>query len=56
MVDEFYARAMQIGATDNGPPGLRPQYHAQYYACFIRDADGNHVEVVTFVPETAPAT
>jgi catechol 2,3-dioxygenase-like lactoylglutathione lyase family enzyme len=49
IVDEFYALSLELGATDNGPPGIRPHYHASYYACFIKDADRNHVEVVTFV-------
>eukprot|EP01035_Chromulina_nebulosa_P050269 gene50269-68338_t len=30
-VDAFYAAAMAGGGTDNGPPGLRPHYHASYY-------------------------
>ena len=50
-VDEFYALAMSLGATSSGAPGLRPQYHDSYYACFIRDADGNHFEAVTFVQD-----
>ena len=47
-VDEFYALAMKHGAISSGAPGFRPQYHESYYACFIRDADYNHFEVVTF--------
>lgn len=49
IVDEFYALSIQLGATDNGAPGIRPHYHASYYACFIKDVDRNHIEVVTFV-------
>ena len=49
IVDEFYALSLELGATDNGAPGIRPHYHASYYACFIKDADRNHIEVVTFV-------
>ena len=33
-------------AADNGAPGLRPQYHAGYYAAFVIDPDGNNVEAV----------
>ncbi len=51
VVDEFYAVAMKLGATSSGPPGVRPEYHKSYYACFIRDADNNHFEVVTFVQD-----
>lgn len=45
-VDEFYQTALKHGATDNGPPGLRPQYHPYYYGAFVIDADGNNVEAV----------
>ena len=37
---------LAAGATDNGPPGPRPQYHAGYYAAFLLDPDGNNVEAV----------
>lgn len=49
-VDGFYAAAMANGATDNGPPGVRPHYHATYYAAFVLDPDGNNLEVVCHVP------
>ncbi len=52
-VDDFYAMAMAAGATCAGPPGLRPQYTKSYYAAFIRDPDGNHIEAVTFVSDKA---
>jgi len=45
-VDGFYAAAIKAGGTDNGPPGLRPQYEADYYAAFVRDPDGNNIEAV----------
>ena len=45
-VDAFYAAAVAAGGTDNGPPGLREQYHPTYYAAFVHDLDGNNVEVV----------
>jgi catechol 2,3-dioxygenase-like lactoylglutathione lyase family enzyme len=45
-VDEFYRRALAAGAKDNGGPGLRPQYHADYYAAFVIGPDGHNVEVV----------
>lgn len=49
-VDEFYRAAMAAGATDNGPPGLRPHYHPDYYAAFVIDPDGHHLEAVCHVP------
>ena len=43
-VDDFYAAAIAAGGTDNGKPGLRPEYHANYYGGFVIDFDGNNVE------------
>lgn len=54
-VQAFYAAALGAGFTSDGPPGLRPEYHAQYYAAFVRDPDGNLMEVVTFVAATPGA-
>ena len=45
-VDAFYRAGLAAGGKDNGPPGLRPHYHANYYAAFVLDADGNNVEAV----------
>ena len=45
-VDAFHAAALAAGATDNGAPGLRPQYHPGYYGAFVLDPDGNNVEAV----------
>jgi hypothetical protein len=38
--------AVEAGGRDNGAPGLRPHYHAGYYAAFVIDPDGNNVEAV----------
>ena len=45
-VDAFHAAALAAGGVDNGPPGLRPHYHAQYYGAFIIDPDGHNIEAV----------
>jgi catechol 2,3-dioxygenase-like lactoylglutathione lyase family enzyme len=45
-VDAFYAAALAAGGKDNGKPGLRPHYHANYYGAFVLDLDGNNVEAV----------
>jgi catechol 2,3-dioxygenase-like lactoylglutathione lyase family enzyme len=45
-VDAFYEAALAAGGRDNGPPGLRPQYSAGYYAAFVFDLDGHNVEAV----------
>ena len=49
-VDAFYRAALAAGGTDNGPPGLRPQYHANYYAAFVLDPDGHNIEAVCHAP------
>ena len=49
-VDEFHRAALAAGAMDNGPPGLRPHYHENYYAAFVRDPDGHNVEAVCHAP------
>ena len=49
MVDAFHAAALANGGASDGAPGLRPQHGDGYYAAFIRDADGNRIEAVTFV-------
>jgi catechol 2,3-dioxygenase-like lactoylglutathione lyase family enzyme len=51
-VDAFHAAALAAGGTSDGAPGLRGQYHENYYAAFIRDPDGNRIEAVTFVGKT----
>ncbi|HXI59655.1 MAG TPA: VOC family protein [Polyangia bacterium] len=45
-VDAFHSAATAAGGSDNGPPGLRADYHPHYYAAFVRDPDGNNIEVV----------
>lgn len=45
-VDAFYRAALNAGGKNNGPPGLRPHYHANYYAAFVFDPDGNNIEAV----------
>ena len=49
-VDAFHRAAMAAGGTDNGAPGLRPQYHPTYYGAFVLDPDGNNVEAVCHRP------
>ncbi|MEM7159120.1 MAG: VOC family protein [Myxococcota bacterium] len=50
-VDAFHRAALAAGGEDNGAPGLRPQYHAHYYAAFVIGPDGHNVEVVCHRPE-----
>ena len=50
-VDAFYAAAIAAGGTDNGPPGLREDYHPNYYGAFVLDPDGHNIEAVCHRPE-----
>jgi catechol 2,3-dioxygenase-like lactoylglutathione lyase family enzyme len=52
-VERWYAAAIENGGTDNGAPGVRPEYSGRYYAAFVLDPDGNNVEAVFHAP--APA-
>jgi catechol 2,3-dioxygenase-like lactoylglutathione lyase family enzyme len=45
-VDAFHAAALAAGGRDNGAPGVRPQYSADYYGAFVLDPDGHNVEAV----------
>jgi catechol 2,3-dioxygenase-like lactoylglutathione lyase family enzyme len=49
-VDAFYEAALAAGGKDNGAPGLRPHYHANYYGAFVLDPDGNNIEAVCHAP------
>ncbi len=50
-VEAFYLAAIQAGGKDNGAPGLRPHYHADYYAAFVIGPDGHNIEVLCHEPE-----
>jgi catechol 2,3-dioxygenase-like lactoylglutathione lyase family enzyme len=50
-VRAFYAAAVPAGGKDNGAPGLRPQYHSNYYGGFVKDPDCNNIEAVCHLEE-----
>jgi catechol 2,3-dioxygenase-like lactoylglutathione lyase family enzyme len=52
-VDAFYRAAMKAGGKDNGKPGPRPRYGRNYYAAFVKDGEGNNIEVVCYARQTA---
>jgi catechol 2,3-dioxygenase-like lactoylglutathione lyase family enzyme len=49
-VDAFHAAALAHGGSDEGAPGLRP-YEPGFYACYVRDPDGNKLSAVHVGPE-----
>ena len=50
-VDAFYAAAIAAGGKDNGKPGPRPHYHANYYGAFVLEPDGHNMEAVCHEPQ-----
>jgi catechol 2,3-dioxygenase-like lactoylglutathione lyase family enzyme len=49
-VDRFHATALAAGGKDHGNPGIREEYHADYYGAFVIDPDGNNIEAVYHGP------
>ncbi len=47
-VDRVYNKALQLGGSDEGPPGLRPEGGDGFYAAYFRDLDGNKLDVFTY--------
>lgn len=45
-IKAWYAKCLELGGKDNGPPGPRPEYHPGYYAAFIIDPNGWRIEAV----------
>jgi hypothetical protein len=45
-VNRFHDAALAHGGTSEGAPGLRLQYNPDFYACYVRDPDGNKLAVV----------
>ena len=52
-VDAFHAAALAAGGKDNGKPGPRPDYGPHYYAAFVKDREGNNIEVVCYARSAA---
>lgn len=52
-VDAFHAAAVELGAKSDGAPGIRAEYHENYYGAFVFDPDGNNIEAVCHAPEKA---
>jgi len=49
-VDAFHGAGLKTGGRDNGAPGIRAHYHPNYYAAFLLDPDGHHIEAVCHAP------
>ena len=45
-VDAFYKAAIGAGGKDFGAPGIRADYHPNYYGAFVLDPDGHNIEAV----------
>lgn len=53
-VRDFHQAAVAAGGQDNGAPGLRPQYHPNYYGAFVIGPDGHNFEAVCHAEEASP--
>ena len=51
MVDAFYTTSIEHGAICEGEPGLRAEAHDHFYACYVRDYDGNKIIAVCHKPQ-----
>ncbi len=47
----FYEASLAAGAQDNGAPGIREHYHANYYGAFVIGPDGHNIEAVCHAAE-----
>lgn len=52
IVRNSHELALSYGCKSEGEPGLRPEYHTNYYGAYFRDPDGNKLCVVCHDPET----
>jgi catechol 2,3-dioxygenase-like lactoylglutathione lyase family enzyme len=50
-VRAFFAAAITAGGKDNGAPGVRSQYHPNYYGAYVIDPDGHNLEAVCHLAE-----
>jgi catechol 2,3-dioxygenase-like lactoylglutathione lyase family enzyme len=55
-VNAFHEAALRAGGKDNGEPGPRPDYGPNYYAAFVKDREGNNIEVVCYQSRPRKAT
>jgi len=53
-VKAFYAAALEAGGAENGKPGPRPGYGRNYFAAFVKDPEGNNIEVVCYAKLPPP--
>lgn len=49
-VNNFYTKALELGAVDEGAPGFRPEGNEKgFYAGYFRDLDGNKLNAFCMV-------
>lgn len=47
-VDSMHQKALELGGTDEGAPGLRSEGGEGFYAAYFRDLDGNKLDVFCY--------
>lgn len=53
LVDQVYAKALSLGARDEGAPGIRGDDPNGFYGAYFRDLDGNKLCVFRAGPPDA---
>jgi catechol 2,3-dioxygenase-like lactoylglutathione lyase family enzyme len=48
-VNRMHAKVLELGGTDEGAPGLRPEGGEGFYAAYFRDLDGNKLDVFAYI-------
>jgi catechol 2,3-dioxygenase-like lactoylglutathione lyase family enzyme len=51
VVRAAFRAALALGGSSEGEPGLRPEYHANYYGAYFRDTEGNKLGVASHESE-----
>ena len=49
-VRDLHAAAIKAGGTDEGQPGFRPDYGADFYGGYLRDPQGNKIALFSSDP------
>jgi catechol 2,3-dioxygenase-like lactoylglutathione lyase family enzyme len=47
-VDRVHRKALELGGTDEGAPGLRSEGGDGFYVAYFRDLDGNKLDVFCY--------
>ena len=55
-VHDLHAAALATGGTDDGAPGFRDSYGADFYVGYLRDPQGNKIALFSAIRMNPAAT